>query len=313
MTKGRFSVETMPDQSGRVAIVTGANIGLGLEIARALAMKDAHVVLACRNMEKGEGAKAELKRTAGESAKVDVMRLDVASLDAVKDFAAEFRRRFQRLDMLMENAGVMALQERRESVDGFELQLATNHIGHFVLTGELMPLLKATEGSRVVTQSSSANWFGNLDFEDLNAEKKYDRWAQYCMTKLANVVFATELQRRLDERGLKSPTAYSVHPGIVIGQLQEISAQGSFFENVMYNITKPVANTYPKGALPALLALTGPEVKPGSFFGPDGAFRGVLSGNSAVNMAPNKVSSDEQTMRRLWETTERMANYKFEV
>mmetsp|Transcript_6448 Transcript_6448/g.19545 ORF Transcript_6448/g.19545 Transcript_6448/m.19545 type:complete len:314 (+) Transcript_6448:162-1103(+) len=313
MTKGTFSVETIPDQGGKVAIVTGANIGLGLEIARVLAAKNAHVVLACRSVEKGENAKTKLEETIGKDAKVEVMRLDVSSIASAKEFAAEFKRRFQRLDMLMENAGVMALQSRRESEDGFELQLATNHIGHFVLAGELMPLLKATEGSRVVTQSSAANWNGKFDFEDLNAEKSYQRWSQYSMTKLANVVFATELQRRLNEKGLNSPTAYSVHPGYVYGQLQDNAAQGSFFEDLIYRVLKPLANTYAEGALPALLALTDPEAKPGSFYGPDGFFGGTFSGSSATSAKPNKLSSDEQTMRRLWEVTEGMAKYKFEI
>src|SRR5687767_538242 len=194
-----WTVADMPDLAGRTIVVTGANSGLGYEGARAFAAKGADVVMACRNAEKGAGARAKIV-AAHPGARVEVMALDLASLASVRRFAEELSARVERIDVLCNNAGVMALP-RRETTDGFEMQIGTNHFGHFALTGLLLPKLLATPGARVVTQSSGAHRGGRMDFDDLHARRRYRKWAVYCQSKLANLLFAFELDRRFRAKG----------------------------------------------------------------------------------------------------------------
>lgn len=293
-----------------MAIVTGSNIGLGLEIAKKLSEKNAHVILACRTPAKAEAAREEIIREF-PSSEISVMELDLSSMESVRSFAVSFQEKFNRLDILMCNAGVMAFQERHESVDTYELQLATNHLGHFLLVGLLMKVLERTEGSRVITQSSSANWFGSFNWDDLNAEKKYNRWAQYCMTKLANIMFVNELNKRVKAAGRSYPKGLSVHPGLVIGQLQTNSSGNNQVDMFLYKVFGTLGGTYETGALPAIFACTSQEAEPEKFYGPNGFYGGIFKGNHPAEVAPNKLSANENEMRKLWEVSEEFTKFEY--
>ncbi|KAJ8903936.1 hypothetical protein NDN08_000467 [Rhodosorus marinus] len=312
--KSDWTAADIPDMTGKVAVVTGSNIGLGLEIIKRLAEHNATTIMAIRTVSKGDKAREDVLKEIGADKKIEIMPVDVSSLESVKKFADEFNSKYDRLDVLMENAGIMALETRKESVDGYEMQLATNHLGHFRLTNELMPLLKKTKGSRVVAQSSSANWYGSFDWDNLNATKKYDPWVQYCMTKLCNVFFAKELNARVKAAGLEQPTAYSAHPGLVVGQLQEQGKQG-FFEKLLYMFTTPMAGTYETGARPALFACTSPAATPGAFFGPTGwvPIARDLGGKYPGEVAANQLSLDAAMRKKLWEESEKLTKAEFKI
>src|SRR5215207_8377619 len=187
-----WTARDMTDQSGRVVVITGANSGVGYESAVALARKGAHVVMACRSMDKAERARQELVERV-PNASVDILPLDLGNLQSVHHFANSFSARYDRLDILMNNAGIMALPYGT-TADGFESQFGTNHLGHFALTGLLLPLIMRTPRSRVVTVSSSASWNGRINFDDLQSKKRYSRWGAYAQSKLANILFAREFQ-----------------------------------------------------------------------------------------------------------------------
>lgn len=310
--KSNWTPDEIPDLSGKIAIVTGSNIGIGLEIAKRLAEKNAEVVLACRNITKAENARFEIIQELSSDAKLTIMKVDTSSLESVQDFCTLFQEKYTRLDILMLNAGVMALQERKESIDGFELQLATNHLGHFLMTGLLLPILMKTEGSRVVTQSSSANWFGKFNWDDLNATNNYSRWHQYSFTKLANVAFANELNTRVAKAGKRSPMAFSVHPGLIIGQLQSVSAGDNMMDKLVYRISERFAGTYETGARPALYACAGDDAKIGEFYGPNGILRGVFKGDHPTVLHPNSLALDEKEIEKLWNVSEEMTKCKYD-
>lgn len=316
MVVEKWTVEEIPDLAGKVGIVTGSNIGIGLAITKELAKKGCEVVMACRNMEKAEKAKADLLNELGPEAKLVTMKVDVSSIASVKEFASEFKKNHTKLDLLMENAGVMALHPRQVSVDGNELQFATNHLGHFVLTGELLPLMENTPGSRIVIQSSSAHWMGKFHWDDLQAEKKYCRYEQYAMTKLANVAFTKELEKRLTKAHISSPTVYAVHPGVVEdGQLFEHASASALESFVNKLVSKVVGvNDFAHAALPALFCLTSPEATPGKFYGPDGLLlRGTFKGEHPKERKVNKIADDPEATRRLWEESEKITHYNFNV
>ena len=213
----KWTTKDIPDQSGKIAIVTGANSGIGFEAAKALAAKGAHVVMACRNMEKGEKAVDDI-RAATPAAQLALKQLDLADLGSVRTFAADYQAQHSQLHMLINNAGVMALPYRTTE-DGFEMQFGTNHLGHFALTGLLLPTLFATPGSRIVTVSSMAHQMGTIQFDDLGWEKSYSKWRAYGMSKLANLLFTYELQRKLTAAGADT-IAVAVHPGYSATNLQ---------------------------------------------------------------------------------------------
>lgn len=311
--KSDWTPTDIPDLEGKIAVVTGSNIGLGLEIAKRLSEKRAEIILACRNVTKAENARMEIIEQVSSNVKISVMQVDTSSLESVRRFCSEFQSKYTRLDILMLNAGVMALQERKESVDGFEMQFATNHLGHFLMTGLLLPVLTATEGSRVVTQSSSANWFGKFNWDDLNAVKKYSRWDQYCFTKLANVAFANELNKRIADAGKTSPTAFSVHPGFVVGQLQSVSAGESIVDKIMYKVFGMLAGTYETGARPALYACAGVDSKMGEFYGPNGIFRGLFNGDHPAAVKPNSLAGDKESIEKLWNVSEELTKFKVSI
>ena len=230
----KWTQQDIPDLTDKVVVITGANSGLGLESTKALSAKGATVVMACRNLQKGESAQAEV-RQAQPNAKLDLMALDNASLASVQAFANAFKAKYSQLDLLLNNAGVMAIP-RTKTEDGFEMQLGVNHLAHFALTGRLLDVLIGTPGARVHSTSSSAAFNGNINFDDLMGAKNYGRWTAYGQSKLANALFATELDRRLKAAG-HDTIANSSHPGLVMTNLQANSLDQSgapLMERVLY-------------------------------------------------------------------------------
>jgi NAD(P)-dependent dehydrogenase (short-subunit alcohol dehydrogenase family) len=290
----------IPAQDGKLFLVTGANSGLGYEVSRALAYKGATVVMACRSPEKGEEAAAKIREESPQG-EVRLMELDLSDLSCMRRFADEFRAAYGRLDALVNNAGVMAVPYGR-TADGFELQFGINHLGHFALTGLLLDLLKATPGSRVVTVSSYGHWFGWINFRDLNGEKFYYTWLAYGQSKLANVLFAYELQRRLSGKG-GNPTSLAAHPGYAATNLQRHSRLWSYL-NTIY------AQSQEMGALPVLYAAAHPEIAGGEYLSPDG-FLGQR-GYPYIGFS-SPLSHNQAIARRLWEVSEQLTGVKYEI
>jgi NAD(P)-dependent dehydrogenase (short-subunit alcohol dehydrogenase family) len=258
----RWTNLQIPDQRGRVVIVTGANSGIGFETAKSLAGRGAHTILACRNPARAEEAVDRIRGSLPE-ARIDAVSLDLADLRSVRTFAAEVRASCDRLDLLINNAGVMMPPQRLKTNDGFELQFGVNHLGHFALTSELSELLRTTPDSRVVNVSSMAHRWGSIDLDDPNWQsRRYDKQAAYGQSKLANLLFTLELQRRFhaDEA---STIAVAAHPGWTATNLQR--------DTPMFRALNPLlAMRPPQGALPTLYAATAPEVEAGGYYGPGG-------------------------------------------
>lgn len=295
MAKTRWTSENINDQNGRVAIVTGGNSGIGFEAAKALAAKGAKVVVAARSEARGRQA-VEAIQAATNNTAVELMLLDLASLDSVRAFAEAFTSRFDRLDLLINNAGVMMPKAREETADGFELQFGTNHLGHFALTLRLLPLLVRTDDSRVVNVSSSAQNFAKLDLEDAQwTERSFSRMGSYGASKMANMLFTLELQRRLQEAG--APTlATACHPGWTGTNLQNSTP--------MFRWLNPLFSMKPwQGALPTLYAAVSPAAVGGGYYGPDGL--GTMRGYPAPNK-PADGSTDADAARQLWELSEKL-------
>src|SRR4051794_31423172 len=288
----RWTTEDMGPQDGRRFVITGANSGIGLEAARALGAAGAQVVVACRDTAKGEQA------VAGLDGEFTVCRLDLADLSSVRAFAAELEGE---LDVLINNAGVMAVP-RSKTADGFELQLGTNHLGHFALTGLLLDRIR----DRVVTIASGAHRMGRINFGDLQSERRYQRWLAYGQSKLANLLFMMELQRRLDRAG--SPRrSVAAHPGYAATNLQ--SHRQSIQDQVMGLANHVVAQSAAMGALPTLYAAT--EDLPGAaYVGPDGWFE-QRGHPRLVNMSG--AAKNEESARRLWEVSEELTGVSFAV
>src|SRR5215208_2689087 len=244
----KWTADQIPDQRGRIAVVTGSNSGLGLVTARELARAGARVVVACRNTEKGASAVRQIE-SAVPDAQVEVETLDLGSLDSVQAFAQRFRSEHEGLDLLINNAGVMA-PPRSTTADGFELQLGTNHLGHFALTGLLIGAMEGREDARVVTLSSGAHRIGRIQFDDLQGERRYNRWRAYGQSKLANLLFALELDRRLSSAGSRI-RSLAAHPGYAATNLQ--SAAAPTIDRLVMAVTNRVfAQSADMGALPSL-------------------------------------------------------------
>jgi NAD(P)-dependent dehydrogenase (short-subunit alcohol dehydrogenase family) len=292
-----WTADRMPDQSGRVAVVTGANSGLGLITARELARKGALVVLACRNLDKGRAALEEV-RSAASGPEPELEELDLASLSSVRSFAERFKAGHEHLDLLINNAGVMA-SPRRLTADGFELHLGTNHLGHFALTNLLLPLMEGREDARVVTLSSNAHkTVRHIAFDNLNGERRYFRWNAYGQSKLANLLFALELDRRLRARG-STVKSLAAHPGYAATNLQ--SAAAPLFDRLVMRVGNAVvAQNDEMGALSVLYAATEPGLEGGTYVGPDGV--GEHRGHPKI-VKPNSVARDEGAARRLWDVS----------
>ena len=301
LTLSRWTAADVPDQSGRTALVTGANSGLGLHTSLELARKGARVLMACRDTGRGEAALARV-RSEVPGAAVDLVQLDLASLASVRSAAEDVAGRTSALDLLVDNAGVMAVP-RSVTVDGFETQLATNHLGHFALTGLVLPLLLQAPSPRVVVVSSGAHRAGRIAFDDLQSERSYSRWGAYGQSKLANLLFARELQRRA---GATSLLVAAAHPGWAATHLQQ--GQGSFVLEAFMRVGNAVlAQSDAQGALPSLYAATMPDVLPGDYWGPALA---ELRG-SPKRVGRSAAAQDDAAARRLWEASESLTGVTY--
>lgn len=301
-----WTANDIPDQSGRTAVVTGANSGLGYVTARELARRGAQVVLACRSAERGVAAVDRLLREVPD-AEVEFRALDLGDLASVRQFAAAYDS--ARLDLLINNAGVMALPYRR-TADGFETQFGVNHLGHFALTGLLLPRLLETPDARVVTVSSGLHALADLDIGDLNSERNYRRWIAYARSKTANLVFVHELARRLALSGADTVAA-AAHPGYASTNLTSAAPRmegRKGAERFMELGNRFVAQSAAAGALPTLYAATAPGVRPDSFTGPGPlGFRGAPTRSWRAKWTRNDVAGE-----RLWAASEGLTGVRYE-
>jgi protochlorophyllide reductase len=286
-----WTAADIPDQSGRVAVVTGANSGLGYHLALVLALAGAQVVLACRNVGRAESAVAAIRALAPD-ARVSFIRLDLADLSSVAAFSSRLTGEHGRLDLLVNNAGLMAVDQSR-TVDGFETQLGVNHLGHFALTARLLPVLLSTPGARIASMSSMGHRSGHLVIDDLMFDRRgYRRWQAYFQSKLANVLFTVELQRRLAQAGAGT-IAVAAHPGMA---RTDLGSEGHGISNRLIGIGMPIASrSAASGALPLLRAATAPTVLGGQFYGP----RWLVVGPPVLETA-SKRARDDASARSLW-------------
>ena len=303
----KWTAADVPAQTGRRAIVTGANSGLGFETALALATHGAEVTLAVRDTAKGEAA-ADQIRSQAPQASLEVRRLDLADLASIDEFAWLWRESHpDGLDLLINNAGIMAIP-RRETADGFEMQFGTNHLGHFALTGRLLEALRP-EG-RIVTVSSQAHRMGRMDFDDLMGERKYGAWRAYGQSKLANLLFMRGLAERLERAG-STVASVAAHPGYASTHLQavgpEMRGQG-WMTKVMGGVNKVMAQSAAMGALPTLYAATFPAIRSGDYVGPDG-FGEQRGHPKLVGMTPS--ARDDAAADRLWAVSEDLTGVRY--
>jgi NAD(P)-dependent dehydrogenase (short-subunit alcohol dehydrogenase family) len=304
----KWSYSNIPVQNGRVAIVTGANSGLGFYTTKGLAEKGCEVIMACRSMEKGEEARSIIIKDYPD-ALLHVMKLDLANMKSVHSFAIEFAKSFKHLDLLINNAGLMAIPYRK-TVDGFEMQFGVNHLGHFALTGLLFNLLKKTPGSRVVNVSSAAHNLGEIRFEDINWQNGYNKWKAYGMSKLANIHFTFELADRVTAKGLDMLVTVA-HPGYADSKLIEKGPEmngRNFLVKAGRFANRIVAQSTEMGALPTLYAATSPEAVHRAFYGPDG-FGGMRG--YPVRTYPNKKKINKEVHQKLWKLSEKMTGVSF--
>jgi len=313
----------MPDQTGRTVVVTGANSGLGYEATEAFAGMGADVVMACRSLDRAERAAEEIHESlaadppgwasAPDSGSLTVMELDLADLGSVEQFAERFGEQFDDLHVLCNNAGVMAVPQRATE-DGFELQFGVNHLGHFALTGQLLDHLRETTGeTRVVTQSSGAHRSGDIDFDDLQREQSYGAWAAYGQSKLANLLFAYELDRRLDAAGEENVTSLACHPGYAATDLQTRAPEmtGSTLRLWGMKLSNTLlAQSAEQGTLPMLYAATADNVDGGDYVGP-GGFMNMRG--APTKQQSNAASHDEATADRLWDVSEDLTGVAYDL
>lgn len=303
----RWTESDVPDQAGRLAIITGSNTGLGYDTARVLAGHGAHVVMAVRDTAKGDAAAARIRQLSPD-AQITVHKLDLGSLASVKQAGAELAAAYPRIDLLINNAGVM-YPPKQTTADNFELQFGTNHLGHFALTGLLLGNLLDVDGSRVVVVASIAhNIRAKIDFDDLQWERRrYERVASYGQSKLANLMFAYDLQRRLAAAKAKT-IAVAAHPGVAATELVR-HIPGAGLPGVNW-VSGKVLNSAELGALPTLRAATDPSVKGGQYYGPDG-FRELRGYPKLVGSS--KQSKDVAIQERLWTVSEELTGVTFPV
>jgi len=301
-----WTTADMPEMSGKVIIVTGGNSGVGYEAAKEFARKGAQTILACRNMDKAQAALAMIKAEIPAAA-AEIMELDLASLASVQQFAADFKAEYERLDVLVNNAGIMMVPYQTTE-DGFESQFATNHLGHFALTGLLSDLLLKTPGSRVVNISSIGHRSGTMDFGNLMYEGglDYDAQAAYSRSKLANILFTNELQRRYEAAGADA-IAVAAHPGLSFTNLSS-----HMYDRWYYSIAIPLSKLYLQsaamGALPTLRAAADPNVQGGEYYGPDG--RGERRGYPVIVQASDACHNLADA-RQLWQDSEELTGVSF--
>lgn len=298
-----WALQNLPRQAGRVAVVTGANSGVGLEAARGFASLGMRVVMACRDLERGDAAAGDVRQSL-PGADLEVRRLDLADLESVRAFADTFEDG-DRLDVLVNNAGVMAVPRRSETADGFETQFGVNVLGHFALTARLLPRVLEAASGRVVWLASIAHKQGQIRLDDLNSERSYDPWGAYQQSKLADLVLAFELDRRLEgERAI----SVAAHPGVSDTELTEDMMDGSRVKAFLANALIPLfAMPAWKGALPTLVAGVGPDVEGGAYVGPQG-FREMRGWPGPAEVAPQ--AHDLEVARELFEVCERLTDAK---
>jgi NAD(P)-dependent dehydrogenase (short-subunit alcohol dehydrogenase family) len=306
----RWTAADVPDQSGRTALVTGANAGIGFEAAKVLAARGATVILACRDLNKGERA-AEAIRAEAESASLSVIRLDLASLASVRTAAEEIRTSSPHLDLLINNAGVMQVVPYQRTEDGFELTFATNHLGHFALTGLVLDRLLATPDSRIVSVSSVAHQRGVIHFDDLQFEREYSASAAYEQSKLANLLFTYKLDDRLEAAGGQT-IALAAHPGNARTSLWKSSSR---LENAVISPRLRLLNFWlvqgaERGALPTLRAAVDLFARGGEYYGPSGVFQYT---GDPVRVESSARSHDLGARRRLWEVSEELTGVSYHI
>jgi len=304
MTK--WSSEQIGDLKGRRIIVTGGASGIGFSASEVLASRGAALILAVRSVPKGEKAAARL-RGLHPAADVTIMHLDLADLKSVRKFTTEFKDHFNRLDLLINNAGVM-IPPYSKTKDGFELQFGTNHLGHFALTALLLPLLLATPHSRIVSISSIAARTGRINFKNLDGAHRYNPMTFYRQSKLANLLFAVELQHRLESAGA-STISVACHPGISVTNLLS-RGSGKETGRIMKAMMSIVAQPAAKGALPTLYAATHPDLRGGEYIGPDG--RGNHRGDPIITNEATRLFKPELAAR-LWKVSEELTGVKFPI
>ena len=308
MIKSNWTTNNIPDLTGKVIIVTGGNSGLGYEAVKAFAKKGAKVYMTSRSIEKGQNAQKQILDEVSDAA-IEVAQLNLADLSSVRKFANEFAGSEDRLDVLLNNAGIM-MTPYSLTADGFENQFGTNHLGHFALTGLLMETISKTPESRIVNVSSIAHKGGSFDFNDLlySNGKTYDPMKAYRRSKLANLLFTYELQRRLSSAG-NGTIAVAAHPGVSMTNLAN-----HLTNNLLLKILTPIVglllHSPAKGALPEIRAAVDPSVQGGQYYGPDG-FREIAG--SPVLVESNKESHNEDDAKKLWEVSEQLTGVKFKL
>lgn len=294
----RWSAADIATQQGRTVLVTGSNAGIGFATARLLAAKGARVVMACRSTQKGEAALTRI-RSEFPGSELQLLTLDLADLESVRRFATQMLTQHERLDVLINNAGVM-MPPMGRTADGFETQFGTNVLGHFALTGLLLPLLVRTPASRVVTLASVAHWAGRIDFDNLNAEKGYRSWGAYAQSKLANLMLAYELERRLRRAGNSTTISLAAHPGGTNSDLGR--------HNLLLRAMSPFAQSIDAGALPSLRAALDAAAGGGDYYGPAGL--ATLSG-PPVKQRSSRRSHDEAVAVRLWARCQQLSQVSY--
>jgi NAD(P)-dependent dehydrogenase (short-subunit alcohol dehydrogenase family) len=304
-----WSAHDIPAQRGRVAVVTGANSGLGLVTARELARAGARVVMTARDPARGAAALERVRRDSGGA--VELQLLDLASLASVHDFADRTMASYDGIDLLVNNAGIMAIP-RQETADGFEMQFGTNHLGHFALTGLLLPSLLRRPGSRVVTVSSAAHKTGTISFDDVMASKRYQKWLAYSQSKLANLLFAFELQRRL-AAAAAATISVAAHPGYTATNLQAVGPRQSrnpVMGIAMNMLNHVVGQSADDGALPQLYAATSPDVRGGEYFGPS---RLMESRGAPKRVDATSKAKSLDDAARLWAMSEELTDVRYDL
>ncbi len=306
-----WTAADVPQLDGKTVVVTGANSGIGYEGAKVFADRGATVVMACRSVPRGERAADEIRREVDDPA-LDVRELDLADLASVESFAGAFTDDYDELHVLCNNAGVMAIP-RSETEDGFETQFGVNHLGHFALTGHLLDVLEATEGeSRVVTQSSGVHEQGEMDFDDLQGERSYDKWDAYAQSKLANVLFGYELDDRLGNHGVDDVLSVVCHPGFAATNLQIRTGQESGSKLRLWAMKAAnavFAQSAEMGALPMLFAATSERVLGGEYVGPTGFMN--MRGHPGFQRSSD-ASYDSEDAERLWEISEDLTDVEYD-
>tara|TARA_Y100001968_G_C19356778_1_gene717614 strand:+ start:256 stop:1197 length:942 start_codon:yes stop_codon:yes gene_type:complete len=302
-----WSTNAIPSQAGRTVLITGANSGIGFETAKALLKRGASVILGCRSIHNAEKAQQELRKITNYG-NIDLLEIDLSDLEKVEIAGEQILGNYQNLGILFNNAGVMA-PPKTLSKQGFEIQLAVNHLSHMALTLKLLPLMSKQKGGRIVTVSSGAQYLGKINWNDLHGEKKYDRWASYSQSKLANVMFALELDLRIKRSNLDLDSL-SAHPGLARTNLQptSVKANDSWQEAIAYKLMDPFFQSSRMGALPQLLAATDSKAKGGEQYGPRFSFRGTPK--------PCKIASlalEPKERERLWEISQKLIDDSVEI